>query len=147
MIKARPISAILQSPIIPPSHLMLNILHPRHLIQSHSTKLRNHLNLPTKKNYLSAIIKSANSHILLSLLPSFPKEKNEKRSPTYTLLHTLHILKTNPHPPQPPQMPRRLMLQVLNHDSRKHHQFRFESGEDAVVGEIQAVGYVSGDPG
>ena len=44
-------------------------------------------------------------------------------------------------------MPRRFMLQVLNHDSRKDYQFRFESREDAVVGEVEAIGYVSRDPG
>ena len=66
---------------------------------------------------------------------------------TYTLLHQLHILRTHTHPPRSAQMPRRLVPQVLDHDSRKHYQFRIDSVEDAVVGEIEAISDVSCDPG
>ena len=39
-------------------------------------------------------------------------------------------------------MPCRLPLQILNHDAREYDEFRVDGVEDAVVGEVQAVGDV-----
>lgn len=44
-------------------------------------------------------------------------------------------------------MPPRLPLQILDHDTREHDYFGVDGVEDAVVGEVEAVSYVGGDPG
>lgn len=112
---------------------MLDILHPWYLIKPYLTKLRNHLNLPPTLQ--------VSLHYLI-----FPPI-HSRESKTYTLLHQLNIVRTHTQPPNSAQMPRRLVPQVLDHDPRKHYQFRIDPIEDAVVGEIETISYISSDPG
>ena len=113
---------------------MLDILNPRYLIQPYLTELRNHLDLPPT-------LQVSLQNLISSPPPSFSGIQ------TYTLLHQLNIVRTHTQPPNSAQMPRRLVPQVLDHDSRKHYQFRIDPIEDAVVGEIETISYISSDPG
>lgn len=75
--------------------------------------------------------------------PIHTRGKNDRRKreeETHTLLHNLDIIKTNPNPPGAPQMPTRLPRQVLHHDAAEDHEFRLDLVQDAVVGEVEAVG-------
>lgn len=75
--------------------------------------------------------------------PIHKRGKNDRRKreeETHTLLHNLDILKTNPNPPDAPQMPTRLPRQVLHHNAAEDHEFRLDLVQDAVVGEVEAVG-------
>lgn len=98
-------------------------------MQPQSTKRSNKLNL----HQLSA--KHSLNHTI-----------NQERYSTHTLLKLLHILTAHTNPPRPPQMPRRLPRQILNHDARKHGDFRLDVVEDRVIGEVQAVGDCSTCP-
>lgn len=80
--------------------------------------------------------------------PFFLKKTRRKHdeSNTYTLLHYLHILKTHTHTSRPTQMPSRLQFQILDHDAGEDDHFGVNGVQDAVVGKVEAVGYVGGDP-
>lgn len=56
------------------------------------------------------------------------------------MLYLLHILKTNPDPSRPTQMPSSLAREILYHDTGEHDELRVDAVEDAVVGEVEAVG-------
>lgn len=44
-------------------------------------------------------------------------------------------------------MPSSLPLQVLDHDAGEHDHFCVDGVEDAVIGEVEAIGYIGRDPG
>lgn len=66
---------------------------------------------------------------------------------THTLLHRLDILETNADPPRAAQMPPGLARQVLHHDVAEDHELRVDAVQDAVVGQVEAVGDFDGEPG
>jgi hypothetical protein len=113
-------------------NLVLNISHPRNPRKLQTAKLGDFLDLCYRQH--------------TSPSPS-TKEKKKRQEQTHTFPHLLHILPPNPNPPHASQMPPRLPRQILHHNPGEDDELRFDGVEDAVVGEVQAVGDFEGEPG
>lgn len=66
---------------------------------------------------------------------------------THTLLNRLNIIIADPNPPRPSEVPARLAREVLDHDAAQDDELGVDAVEDAVVGEVEAVGDFDGEPG
>jgi len=122
---------------------MLNILHPRNPRELQAAKRRHFLDLvPTNGcQPRPSLAKPATNQ------SGRGGEEEEEETSTHTLLHPLHILKTDPDPPRASQMPPRLPRQVLHHDPAEHDKLGVDAVQQAVVGQVEAVGDFDGEPG
>lgn len=66
---------------------------------------------------------------------------------THTLLNGLDIIVADANPPRPSEVPACLAREVLNHDAAQDDELGVDAVEDAVVGEVEAVGDFDGEPG
>ena len=104
---------------------MLDIGYPRDLVKTDVRKSSDDLNLQC---HMSACNKLLYGRRL------------------YALLNCLNVFVAHAYAPRSSQMPPGFPLQVLDHDAGEHDYFRVDVIEDLTVGEVQAVGDVSGDP-
>ena len=77
-------------------------------------------------------------HILCPRNPIQPRP-HKLPHPPHPLHHPLHLLQTHPNPPAPPYMPRRLQRQILNHDTRQHHNLRIHIIQHLPIAQIQPI--------
>ena len=90
---------------------------------------------------------AATFSILTSITSATKSQKVGSVNTTHALLNKLNILKANPNPPRPSEMPARLAREVLDHDAAQDDELSVDAVEDAVVGEVEAVGDFDGEPG
>jgi hypothetical protein len=113
---------------------MLDILNPWNPRELQATKRSHFLDLCPVINVSSRTPFQVNPDV-------------KRREKTYTLLHRLHVLERNSNPPCPPQMPPGLPREILHHDAAEDDELRVDGVQDAVVGEVEAVGDLGGEPG
>jgi hypothetical protein len=75
------------------------------------------------------------------------RPKKESRSPTHALLNRLNIIIANANTTSPSEVPACLSREILDHDAAQDDELGFDAVEDAVVGEVETVGYFDGEPG
>lgn len=63
------------------------------------------------------------------------------------MLNNFNIIIANANPPRPSEVPARLAREVLDHDAAQDDELGVDAVEDAVVGEVEAVGDFDGEPG
>jgi len=110
---------------------MLNVLNPRDSRELQPTESRNLFNLHSQQ--------TRQRKVRISIATRKPQE-------TYTLLNELDIIETDADTPRPTQMPARFEPQVLDHDAGQHDELGLDAVQDAVVGEVQAVGDFDREP-